>query len=143
LYRLHGTARLRFDAAEPTHTDQQATCAFVQQSGRPVVYLDRPVSRWRRREGRVHMSMDHLKRARDDLNTISKVCAAGGIAPDWRKVRAALLLRTLFHANGNMRAAWPVLREIGWSPRGVSWPWIGKLIFENVAYGRPFAIYGT
>jgi len=140
IYRLKGTARLRFDPQNPSHTDHRATTTFVHQSGCPVVYLDQPVSCWRRRAGRFHASLDHLQRGRTDLLMVADACHEGGIAPDWRKVRAALILRTLFHADYSISAAWPVLREVGLSPTRVSWPWMARLLVNKLLYRTPWTI---
>ena len=52
LYDLSGP-RLRFDPANPTHTDESATASFLLQAGRPLVYLDQPITQWRRRAATV------------------------------------------------------------------------------------------
>ena len=42
---------------------------------------------------------------------IAEACAEASVDPDWRKVRAALILRTLFHAGYALSALPPILRE--------------------------------
>jgi len=140
IYRLNGRGRLRFDPNNPTHTDHRASTAFVHQSGRPVVYLDRPVSCWRRRAGRFHAKLDHLERGRTDLTMVADACSEGGVKPDWRKVKAALILRSLFHANYSLSEIWPVVREVGMSPTRVSWPWMLRLLLNKILYRTPWTI---
>jgi len=140
IYRLSGKGRLRFDPNNPSHTDHRASTAFVHQSGQPVVYLDRPVSCWRRRTDRFHAKLDHLERGRTDLSMVADACSEGGVAPDWRKVKAALILRSLFHANYSLPAIWPVVREVGVSPTRVSWAWMVRLLLNKLIYRTPWTI---
>jgi len=143
IYRLIGTPKLRFDPSNPTHTDHRSTTTFVHEAGAPVVYLDRPVSAWRRRAERFHAGLDHLERAKSDLKMVEDACREGGVVPDWRKVRASLILRTLFHAEYSIAAAWPVLSAVGLDPIRISWPWMLRLTLNKLLYKTPWTVSAT
>lgn len=137
LYRLGG-AKLRFDPADETHTDQLATAAFAQQSGAPLVYLDKPVSRWRTRPGRFHASMDPMARLAGDIRVIEQACRAAKVAPDYTKIRASLMLRAFFYSR-DLAAAWTLSKTLtqGAQP---SWLWLATLLRRQAQYQTPWLV---
>lgn len=137
LYRLGGP-RLRFDPADETHTDQMATAVFAQEAAAPLVYLDKPVSRWRSRPGRFHASMDPMRRLADDIRIIEAACRAAKIAPDYTKIRASLMLRAFFYSR-DARAAWTQSKILtqGAPP---SWLWLATLLRRQAQYRTPWLV---
>ena len=137
LYRLKG-AKLRFDPSDQTHTDQLATAQFAREADAPLVYLDRPVSRWRTRPGRFHASMDPMQRLTDDVRVIEQACRAGKVAPDYTKIRASLMLRAFFYSR-DPRAAWTQSKLLtqGAYP---SWLWLATLLRRQAQYRTPWLV---
>jgi glycosyltransferase involved in cell wall biosynthesis len=131
-------ARLRFDPADPTHTDHHATIRFLEAAQRPVVYLDRPITVWRARKDRFHSSMSLNARLDGDLNLIRTACQETGLIPDEQKIRCTLLLRVLFHCRGNVLRAWPVVRRY-W-PQHFCWRWIFGMLARQIRLGTPWRI---
>lgn len=139
LYRIDGGRRLRFDPADETHTDHLATALFVRESGRPIVYLDRPVSIWRRRPGRFHSSMSVAERLTGDLRIIESACRASSLAPDYPRIRACLLLRGTVFYRGNLFRAWRLARDVT-GRRPISWSWLARLAFRLLRNGTPWLV---
>jgi len=139
LYRIDGGARLRFDPSDETHTDHLATAIFAREAGRPIVYLDCPISLWRRRPGRFHNSMTAAQRLAGDLKVMECVCRASGVVPDYPRIRASLLLRGTLFCRGNIVRAWRIARiMVGRHP--MSWSWLGTLIFRILRNGTPWLV---
>ena len=139
LYRIDGQVRLRFDAGDASHTDQMATARFARQAARCVVYLDQPISCWRRRATRFHNSMTAGQRLEDDLRVIEHACQDAHVEPDFPKIRATLILRGAFHAGGNLRAAWNNARKVV-GDGVVSWSWLVRLMLWRLNYDTPWII---
>jgi len=139
LYDLSGP-RLRFDPADPSHTDQAATAAFLMAAGRPLVYLDRPVMRWRRRAGRFHSSMDLNGRLAKDKALILQVCSEAGVAPDAREIRCTFMLRIIFHSRGNICVAWPHFVNLMREPAPIRWSFLAMLLMRGLIYKTPWQI---
>jgi glycosyltransferase involved in cell wall biosynthesis len=139
LYDLSGP-RLRFDPANPTHTDQAATASFLLQAGRPLVYLDRPIMRWRRRAGRFHSGMDFTQRLSRDMALMLQICREAGIVPDTQEIRCTFILRIIFHAEGNIFAAWPLLRSLLRNPAPIRWSFMFALLARQSIYKTPWRI---
>lgn len=139
LYRIDSCARLRFDPADETHTDQLATALFARDSSRPIVYLDRPISLWRRRSGRFHGSMMVVQRLTGDLRVMESACRASSIAPDYSRIRASLLMRGAFFCKGNLFQAWRITRKlVGVHP--MSWAWLATLTLRLLRNGTPWLV---
>jgi glycosyltransferase involved in cell wall biosynthesis len=139
LYRLGQAARLRFDPADETHTDQLATALFLQNAGGSVVYLDEPVSTWRHRPGRFHGSMTPAKRLEGDIRVMEQACSAARLQPDYAKIRASLLVRATFFTRGDVISAWRYAR-IFTGGRPISWTWIVRLLCRQIRYRTPWAV---
>jgi glycosyltransferase involved in cell wall biosynthesis len=139
LYRIDGQARLRFDAGDETHTDHLATALFAQEAGRPNVYLDRPISIWRRRPGRFHASITLAQRLAGDFRVMQRACEASRLPLNHSHIRASLLLRGTVLCRGNLRRAWRLARDIpGAAP--ISWSWFAKLIVRLFRHGTPWLV---
>ena len=139
LYRIDGGKRLRFDPADETHTDHLATALFVRESQAPIVYLDRPISTWRRRPGRFHNSMTVAQRLAGDLRIIECACRASSLMPDYPRIRAGLLLRGTVFCQGNVLRAWRLARDIT-GRRPISWSWLARLTFRLMRNGTPWLV---
>ncbi len=139
LYRIDGAARLRFDPGDESHADQLATVLFAQRAQTPIVYLDAPVSRWRRREGRFHGSMTVPQRLAGDLRVMESACRSAQVTPDYAKIRASLMLRATFFMHGDFRAAWAYSRALTSGTR-LSWPWLAKLLCRQLYYRTPWRV---
>ncbi len=139
LYRIDGQVRLRFDAGDASHTDQVATALFARQAARCVVYLDQPVSCWRQRAARFHNSMIAGQRLADDLRVIGRACQDAHVEPDFPKIRATLILRGAFHAEGNLRAAWNNARKVV-GDGVVSWSWFTRLMLRRLIHNTPWLV---
>jgi glycosyltransferase involved in cell wall biosynthesis len=139
LYRLGGTAPLRFDPEDASHTDQLATALFAQGNDARIVYLDRPLSCWRHRAARFHAGMDARARLEGDLRVIEQGCRAAGVAPDYGEVRASLLLRGLFHRRGAFGAVWTQSKILaqGASP---SWRSLAALLARQALFKTPWRV---
>lgn len=139
LYRIDGGARLRFDPSDETHTDHLATAFFARDAGRPIVYLDRPISLWRRRPGRFHSSMTAAQRLAGDLHVMECACAASDVMPDYPRIRASLLLRGTLFCRGNVLRARRITKDmVGRHP--TSWTWVAKLILRLLRNGTPWLV---
>ena len=138
LYELSGSA-LRFDPDDPTHADQKATAAFLLDPGRRVIYLDRPLMQWRDRPGRFHNSMDFARQLAADRELALQTCDQAGIAPRLREIRCTFLLRIIFHARGNIFAAWLNLQSLA---RGgaINWTFLLATLSRRLIYGTPWRI---
>lgn len=137
LYRIDRPTRLRFDACDPTHTDQLATAFFTRAANRPIVYLDRPISCWRERPQRFHSTMIPVQRWSDDFRVIENACSATGVQPDYARIRATLLLRSLLSTRGDFFQALHQMRQV--SGAGVlSLCWLAKLVLRQFRYGTPW-----
>jgi glycosyltransferase involved in cell wall biosynthesis len=139
LYALNGP-RLRFDPADPSHTDQAATALFLRQSGRPVVYLDHPVSRWRKRADRFHSSMDLSDRLARDMALITQTCRDAGVVADRQEIRCTFMLRIIFHAGGNIFSAWPRLQSLIRDPAPIHWSFLLAMLWRQLIYKTPWRI---
>ncbi|MBV9570699.1 MAG: glycosyltransferase [Alphaproteobacteria bacterium] len=137
LYRIDGSARLRFNPADPTHTDQLATALFAQAANRPIVYLDRPISCWRERPQRFHSTMTSSQRLNDDFRVIEHACSAAGVRPDYGRIRATLLLRTLVGSRGNLHRALHQVREAT-GGRLLSLSWLTRLALRQFQHHTPW-----
>jgi glycosyltransferase involved in cell wall biosynthesis len=139
LYRLGEAAPLRFDPADETHTDQLATALFAQANDARIVYLDRPLSRWRARPGRFHAGMEAGARLAGDLRVIEQGCRAARVAPDYTKIRASLIVRGLFHNRGRLRAAWTQSKTL---TRGAppSLLWLATLPLRQALFKTPWRV---
>ncbi len=136
LYRLRSTPQLRFDTEDASHTDQRATALYSCACDSPIVYLDRPISRWRRRSGRFHSSLDVEARLQNDFRVIVEACRDAGIEPDYPKIHATMLLRRFFHRNGLK-----LLGGAGSASAGeISWAWLSRLVFRQLRYNTPWQI---
>jgi len=139
LYRIDGEPRLRFDPGDETHTDHLATALFAQESGKPIVYLDRPISLWRRRDGRFHSSMTVAQRLAGDLRVMECACKACNVAPDYPRIRASLLLRGTLFCRGNLLRAWRITRAMA-GRHPMSWAWLARLIARQLRNGTPWLV---
>lgn len=139
LYRIDGAARLRFDPDDESHTDQLATALFAQNARGPVVYLDKPVSCWRRRAGRFHSSLTAAQRLAGDLRVMESACRSAHVAPDYAKIRASLMLRAAYFTRGNLHAAWTCSRALTEGARP-SWAWLAKLLCRQLHYKTPWLV---
>ena len=137
LYRIDGKARLRFDPGDETHTDHLATALFAQQG--LIVYLDRPVSMWRRRPGRFHGSMIVGQRLAGDLRVMEYACRAARLDPDYSKIRASLFLRGAVFYRGNLRRAWRDAEDMPQQER-VSWTWLLRLLLRLLRHRTPWLV---
>jgi glycosyltransferase involved in cell wall biosynthesis len=139
LYDLSGP-RLRFDPADPSHTDQAATAAFLMAGRRPLVYLDRPIMQWRRRAGRFHSNMDLNERLAKDKALMLKVCGEAGVVPDAQEIRCTFMLRTIFHSKGNISAALPHFMNLARDPPPIRWSFLTMLLMRGLIYKTPWQI---
>jgi glycosyltransferase involved in cell wall biosynthesis len=139
LYRIDGGKRLRFDPDDETHTDHLATALFAEGSATLIVYLDRPVSIWRRRPGRFHSSMTVAQRLAGDLRVIECACRASSLTPDYPRIRASLLLRGTVFCRGNLLRAWHLARDVT-ANRPISWSWLAQLTFRLLRNGTPWQV---
>jgi glycosyltransferase involved in cell wall biosynthesis len=139
LYELGGPL-LRFDPNDPTHTDMAATAAFLRASGRPLVYLDRPITQWRRRAGRFHSGMDLTQRLSRDMALIRSACNEADVAVDPRKIRCTFLLRIIFHAQGNIFSAWSRLQGIGCDSAPIHWSFLLAMLWRQLIHETPWQI---
>ncbi len=139
LYRLGLAARLRFDPADETHTDQLATALFLQRAGGSVVYLDEPVSTWRHRPGRFHGSMTPAKRLEGDVRVMESACSSARLQPDYAKIRASLVVRATLFTRGDVISAWRYAR-IFTGGRTISWTWLARLLCRQIRYRTPWAV---
>jgi glycosyltransferase involved in cell wall biosynthesis len=139
LYRIDGKARLRFDTGDDTHADHFATAEFARKSQTPIVYLDRPISLWRRRPGRFHASMTVTGRLTGDVRVMECACRASRQPLDYPRIRASLLLRAIVFCRGNLRRAWCLARDIP-QPSPISWTWLAKLIVRLFRHGTPWLV---
>jgi glycosyltransferase involved in cell wall biosynthesis len=139
LYRIDGPARLRFDVDDETHTDHLATALFALNANGPIIYLDLPVSTWRRRAGRFHNSMSIAERLTGDLRVIESACRASHLVPDYPKIRASMFLRATLFCRGDFRRAWRLARDI---PKAapMSWSWLFRLIARLLQNGTPWLV---
>ena len=139
LYELGGP-RLRFDPDDPTHTDLSATAAFLRASGRPLIYLDRPITQWRRRAGRFHSGMDLTQRLSRDLALIRSICSESDVAIDARKIRCTIILRIIFHARGNIFSAWSHIQSIACDPTPIHWSFLLAMLWRQLIHKTPWQI---
>ncbi|HUE66439.1 MAG TPA: glycosyltransferase [Rhizomicrobium sp.] len=139
LYRIDAGPQLRFDPSDATHTDHLATALFAREAARPIVYLDRPISLWRRRPGRFHSSMTAAQRLAGDLKVMECACHASGLAPDYARIRASLLLRATLFCRGNLPRAWRITKDMAGS-HPMSWVWLGRLIVRLLRNGTPWLV---
>ena len=139
LYRIDQGPRLRFDPCDASHTDHLATAHFARQAARPIVYLDRPISLWRRRPGRFHGSMTAAQRLAGDLRVMECACSASGLAPDYPRIRASLLLRATLFCRGNLLAAWRITHEMAVG-HPMSWSWLARLVVRLLRNGTPWLV---
>jgi hypothetical protein len=139
LYELGGPP-LRFNPDDPSHTDMAATAAFLRASGRPVVYLDRPITQWRRRAGRFHSGMDLTQRFSQDLALIRSTCSESDVTIDPRKIRCTFLLRFIFHARGNIFSAWIRLQSIACDPAPIHWSFLLAMLWRQLIHETPWQI---
>jgi len=139
LYRLGEATPLRFDPADETHTDQLATASFAQANDAKIVYLDWPLSCWRRRSARFHAGMEVGSRLEGDLRVIEQACRAAKVAPDYTRIRASLLLRGIFHNRGRLRAAWTQSRILtqGAPP---SLTWLAAMPWRQALFKTPWRV---
>jgi glycosyltransferase involved in cell wall biosynthesis len=139
LYRLGDQVPLRFDPADETHTDQLATALFAQGNDARIVYLDRPLSCWRKRKGRFHAGIDPQARLIGDLRVIEQGCRAAKVAPDYTRIRASLLVRGLFHNRGRLWAAWTQSKILtqGAPP---SLYWLAALPLRQALFKTPWRV---
>ncbi len=142
VYRLDGPRRLRFDAADPTHTDQRATLAFVGPEDGPLLLWGRPHFAWKVHPGRFHMAMDVRKRVGDDLALIREQAATRGIELDERQIDAHLFLLAAREWLGRPNG-WARLREIAAafraSPGGLDYLIAAGQLFRRLVLRRFFA----
>lgn len=142
VYRLDGERRLRFDPADPTHTDQRATLDFLGPEDRPLLLWGRPHFAWKVHPGRFHMAMDVRKRVGDDLALIREQAAKRGIALDERQVDAQLFLLAarewLGRPNGRARLR-DIAAEFRASPGGLDYGVAAGLLFRRLVLRRFFA----
>jgi glycosyltransferase involved in cell wall biosynthesis len=139
LYQIEGPARLAFDPSDASHTDQLATALFLLKGPGGIVYLDKPVARWRARPDRFHGTMLPAARLQGDLRVIGRACEAGRIPLDFRKIRASLLLRAFFHTQGNLRKAWFQAQKAA-NGAPLSWAWLATLIYRQLRHKTPWLI---
>lgn len=140
LYRLDNAVPLRFDPSDPTHTDQSATVRFACTAGRPIVYADDVLSRWRARPGRFHAQMSHLNRLEGDLRTIDACCRLAGVTPDHERIAATFLLRTLSQTGLRCPAALRCLLQKHIRFTLSSYAWAAQLCWRQARYGTPWLI---
>jgi len=140
LYELGGPL-LRFDPDDPTHTDMAATAAFLRASGRPLVYLDRPITQWRRRAGRFHTGMDLTQRLSRDLALIRSTCSEADVAIDPRKIRCTILLRIIFHERGNIFSARSRLQSIACDRAPIHWFFLLAMLWRQLIHHTPWQIF--
>jgi glycosyltransferase involved in cell wall biosynthesis len=139
LYRIDHGPKLRFDPSDASHTDHLATALFAREAARPIVYLDRPISLWRRRPGRFHSSMTAAQRLAGDLRVMESACGASGMAPDYPRIRASLLLRATLFCRGNLLGAWRITHDLA-GRHPMSWGWLAKLIVRLLRNGTPWLV---
>jgi len=139
LYRIDGRPQLRFDPSDATHTDHLATAHFAREAARPIVYLDRPISLWRRRPGRFHSSMTAAQRLAGDLRVMECACGASGLSPDYPRIKASLLLRATLFCRGNLLYAWRITKDMA-GRHPISWSWLARLIVRHLRNGTPWLV---
>lgn len=139
LYDICGPS-LRFDPDDPTHTDQNATARFLLASGRPVIYLDRPLMRWRDRPARFHNSMGLMQKLAGDRDLALRTCRQAGIAARPREIRCTFLLRIIFHARGNIFAAWRNLQSLASNNAPINWTFLLTMLSRRLIYGTAWRI---
>jgi glycosyltransferase involved in cell wall biosynthesis len=139
LYDLSGP-RLRFDPTDGTHTDQDATASFLIAANRPVIYLDRPLMRWRRRAARFHSGMDLMQRLARDRALAVRICREACVTPDDEGIRCTFLLRIIFHRGGNIPAAWPDLQSLFRDHARMRWSLLFTLLWRQLIYKTPWRI---
>jgi hypothetical protein len=116
-----------------------ATALFASDGPGRIVYLDKPVSLWRRRAGRFHGSMTVAQRLEGDLRVIRHACRSAGMAPDYAKIRASLMLRATFFTRGDIRSAWTHSRTLTEGARP-SWIWLARLLCRQLRHRTPWVM---
>jgi glycosyltransferase involved in cell wall biosynthesis len=139
LYDLSGP-RLRFDPSDPTHTDQDVTASFLIAARRPLIYIDRPLMRWRQRATRFHSSMDLMQRLARDRALAVRICREAGVMPDDEGIRCTIMLRIIFHSGGNIFAAWRDLQGLVRDPARIRWSFLLALLWRQLIYKTPWQI---
>jgi glycosyltransferase involved in cell wall biosynthesis len=139
LYDLRGPS-LRFDPGDPTHTDQAATASFLLSSNRPVIYLDRPLMRWRRRAERFHSSMNLKQRLAKDRALAGAMCRDANVALDEYAINCTFLLRIIFHARGNIIAAWRDLQSLFRNHQHIRWSFLIAMVWRQLIYKTPWRV---
>jgi hypothetical protein len=117
-----------------------ATAAFLRASGRPLIYLDRPITQWRRRAGRFHSGMDLTQRLSRDLALIRSICSESDVAIDARKIRCTIILRIIFHARGNIFSAWSHIQSIACDPAPIHWSFLLAMLWRQLIHKTPWQI---
>lgn len=141
VYRLDGPRRLRFDPADPTHTDQRATLAFLGGDGGALLLWGGAYAAWKTHPGRFHMAMDMRQRIADDLDMIHGLAAQRGIVLDDRRLHANLFLLTAREWAGRPQG-WRRIREVAGAlrarPGGLDWALAARQLFRRLLLGRFF-----
>lgn len=141
VYRLGGGRRLRFDAEDPTHTDQRATLAFLGAGPAPLLLRAAPYAAWKVHAGRFHMAMDLPRKLRDNVAMIRALADERQIALDARRLNANLFLEAarewIGRPNGwaRVREAAATFREL---PGGLDGALAAALLFRRVVLRRFF-----
>ncbi len=142
VYRLDGPRRLRFDADDPTHTDQRATLDFLGTGADPLLLWGAAYAGWKVHPGRFHMAMDVRKRLADNRAMIHGLAAARGIDLDERRLNANLFLEAarewIGRPNGLARVR-EAAAEMAGSPGGLDAALVGAQLFRRVVLRRFFA----
>jgi glycosyltransferase involved in cell wall biosynthesis len=139
VYRLDGSRRLRFDADDPTHTDQRATFDFLGNEAGTLLLWGTPCIGWKVHPGRFHMAMDVGKRLLADRELVRSQAAARGVVLDERRVRTSLFLLAAREWAGRP-GGWQKIREAARALElsAADWPLAALHAFRRVALGHHF-----
>lgn len=110
IYRLSPANPLRFDSQSPTVADVRATLTFINQPRESVAVVSRPFLAWMERHTRFHASMGPAQIVRDYFETFHTACTETGIAVNYRRAKARLMINAarLIVSDSSARQ-WPTL----------------------------------
>ena len=139
IYRLEVPSPLRFDPADPTHTDQRATILYLGRDTQTLQLWDQAIFAWKAHAGRFHMGMDVSQRASDDSEMIRNLAELRGLRVDFQRIYANLFLlaaREWAMKPGGMRKIWEVARYFRGCPEGLSVAMVMRQAFRRVFLRR-------
>ena len=110
---------------------------FAARAGKPIVYLDRPLTRWLDRPGRFHAGMTVENQLNGDARVMRDTCAIIGIELEEARLRATLVLRGFFLAG--LGAGLRLARRTAGEGR-ISWSWLLRLAMRRLAFSTPWMV---